>query len=315
MRALSLHNKQLTYSNDVPPPVPSPGEVLVKVKQAGICETDLQLARGYMQFKGILGHEFVGIAQSGIMQGQRVVGEINCCCRICNRCRAGLGNHCGHRTVLGIDRHDGAFADLIALPEAILHVVRDSVSDDEAVLVEPLAAAFEILEQVDICQTDRIVFCGDGRLALLCAKAVALTGATIHVIGKHVEKLSRFQSMGVETTLWNATQPESLFDIAIDCTGSPSGLPLALQLVRPRGKVILKTTVAADYTLSLAKIVIDEITVIGSRCGPFDKAIEALAGQRVDLSGFITHRFPIESSLQAMEFAKCPEAFKVVLKL
>lgn len=315
MRALSLQNEQLTYSNDVPPPVPAPGEVLVKVKQAGICETDLQLARGYMLFQGILGHEFVGIAQAGILQGQRVVGEINCCCRNCNRCRAGLGNHCGQRTVLGIDRHDGAFADLIAVPEANLHAVPDSVSDDEAVLVEPLAAAFEILEQVDICHKDRIVICGDGRLALLCAKAVASTGATIHVIGKHVAKLSRFQLMGFEATLWNAPLPEMLFDIAIDCTGSPSGLPLALQLVRPRGRVVLKTTVAADHTLSLAKIVIDEITVVGSRCGPFDKAIEALASQRVDLSGFITHRFPIESSLQAMEFAKSPGAFKVVLNL
>ncbi len=315
MRALILRNQQLAFSDELPLPVPSDGEIIVKVGQAGICETDLQLAAGYMGFSGILGHEFVGVAQSGPLAGQRVVGEINCPCRHCPRCDAGLGNHCGNRTVIGIYRHDGAFADFVAVPQHNLHVLPDSVSDDEAVFVEPLAAAFEILEQVAIHQDDQVTICGDGRLALMSAKAIGLTGASISVIGKHPAKLARFESLGVQTRLLQEAVDQQSGDVVVDCTGSTTGLPLALQLIRPRGTIVMKTTVAANHELSLAKIVIDEVTIVGSRCGPFAKAIEALASRNVDVSDLITHRFPIESAVQAMETATSPDALKVVLQL
>ncbi len=315
MRAVTLRDKQLAFSGDCLPPAPLADEILVKVTQAGICETDLQLAQGYMGFSGILGHEFVGVAQSGPLQGQRVVGEINCNCGHCRRCQSGLGNHCSHRTVIGIDHHDGAFADFVTVPQHHLHAVPDSVSDDEAVFVEPLAAAFQICEQVAIGKDDGVAICGDGRLALLCAKAISLTGAEILVIGKHTAKLARFESLGVRTQLLDSAIPSQTYDLAVDCTGSVTGLPLALQLVRPRGTIVMKTTVAANHQLSLAKIVIDEITVIGSRCGPFDKAIAALTNRSVDVSNLITHRFPIENVVEAMDVAKSTDALKVVLEL
>ena len=315
MRALSLRDRRLEYSGDVPAPVPIGDEVLVSVRQAGICETDLQLAQGYMGFSGILGHEFVGIAQSGRLSGKRVVGEINCNCRNCPRCDRGLGNHCANRTVIGIERHDGAFADLVAVPEHNLHVIPDSVSDDDAVFVEPLAAAFQVREQVEINRGDQVTICGDGRLALMSAKAIMLTGADVSIIGKHEHKLARFGAMGLRTHLLDEVSTERTCDVVVDCTGSTSGLSLALQLVRPRGTIVLKTTVAAQHELSLAKIVIDEITVVGSRCGPFDKAIHALADQAVDVAHLITHRFPIESAVEAMRVAKSPDALKVVLEL
>jgi threonine dehydrogenase-like Zn-dependent dehydrogenase len=315
MRALTLHENRLSFTQDTPLPTPAEGETLVAVTQAGICETDLQLARGYMGFGGILGHEFVGVAQSGPLAGQRVVGEINCNCRQCPSCDAGLGNHCSHRTVIGIDRHDGAFADYVAVPTHNLHAVPNSVSDDEAVLVEPLAAAFQIAQQVTINEGDRVVICGDGRMALLCAKATLLSGASVAVIGKHASKLARFDSLGIHTQRLGAQSPKQSYDLVVDCTGSVSGLPLALQLVRPRGTIVMKTTVAAEHQLSLAKVVIDEITLVGSRCGPFDKAIEALVNQVINVSDLITHRFPIERAVEAMDVAKSPNAFKVVLEL
>jgi len=315
MRALTLDDNQLLFSSDHPTPVPAEDEILVKVTQAGICETDLQLASGYMGFSGILGHEFVGVAQSGPLAGQRVVGEINCNCRVCPRCQAGLGNHCGHRTVIGIDRHDGVFADYVAVPQHNLHALPDAVSDDQAVFVEPLAAAFQINAQVDIGKQDRVVICGDGRLALLSAQAILLTGADVSVVGKHAAKLARFASLGITTQLVSELGAASTYDIVVDCTGSTSGLPLALRLVRPRGTIVMKTTVAAHHDLSLAQIVIDEITLVGSRCGPFTTAIEALANQSVDVSSLITHRYPIESAVEAMKVATSPDALKVVLQL
>ncbi len=251
----------------------------------------------------------------GPWHGQRVVGEINCNCRCCPRCHAGLGNHCSHRTVIGIDRHDGAFADYVAVPQHNSARLADAVSDDQAVFVEPLAAAFQINEQVNIGKQDRVVICGDGRLALLSAKAILLTGADVSVVGKHTAKLARFGSLGVTTQLLSQLGKPPTYDIVVDCTGSISGLPLALRLVRPRGTIVMKTTVAAHHDLSLAQIVIDEITLVGSRCGPFATAIEALANQSVEVSSLITHRYPIESAVEAMKVATSPGALKVVLQL
>ena len=314
MRAITLHEGTLAFDADHKPPTAQVGETLVEVIRAGICETDLQLARGYMGFHGILGHEFVGRAQTGPLLGQRVVGEINCNCQNCPRCHSGLGNHCGRRTVIGIDRHDGAFADLVAVPNQNLHLVPDEVCDDQAVFVEPLAAAFQVLEQVPVSAQHSVLICGDGRLALMCANVLKLTGAAVTVIGKHPSKLARFESMKVRTELLDDHCTE-VFDVVVDCTGSKSGLELALSLTRPRGTIVLKTTVAADHQLSMAKIVIDEISVIGSRCGPFDKAINALKDGCIEVNQWITHRFAIESGLQAIEQAAAPESLKVVLEI
>ena len=321
MHAILLQSGSPTFRDDLPPPVPAENEVLVKVTRAGICETDLQLAQGYMGFDGILGHEFVGVAQSGPFAGQRVVGEINCNCRSCPRCKAGLGNHCDRRTVIGIDRHDGAFAEIVAVSQANLHEVPQHVSDDQAVFVEPLAAAFQILDQVSVKQSDRVLILGDGRLALMSGQALKLTGATLTVIGKHQHKLSRFDEVDAQTVLLEKEMtlsenlPEASFDVVVDCTGSPSGLPMAIRFVRPRGCIVMKTTVAADHQLSLAPIVINEINLVGSRCGPFAKAIQALSDKQVNLNGLITHRFPLESAAEAMRCAANADAFKVVFDI
>ncbi len=315
MRAITIHDGVLQFRDDLPEPHPEPGEVVLDVIQAGICETDLQLARGYMGFSGIPGHEFVGVAKSGRFAGRRVVGEINCNCQTCPRCLAGLGNHCGHRTVVGIDRHDGAFAERVPIPEHHLHAVPDSVTNDEAVFVEPLAAALQILEQVDLRESDRVVIAGDGRLAYLCAQAIQLVTKNVTVIGKHESKLSRFERRGISTIKLQDVDEQKSYDVVVDCTGSESGLPLALSLVRPRGTIVLKTTVASKHHLSLAPIVIDEISIVGSRCGPFAKAMDALQERSIDVSGLITHRFPLESAREAMESATSPRAFKVVFDI
>ncbi|MGB7345232.1 MAG: alcohol dehydrogenase catalytic domain-containing protein [Pirellulaceae bacterium] len=315
MQAIAIRSGKLVFEDNLPVPTPNADEVLVRVTQAGICETDLQLVAGYMNFTGILGHEFVGVAQSGKFSGQRVVGEINCNCHRCDRCNAGLGNHCGNRTVLGIFGHDGAFAQTIAVPEKNLHRVPDDVSDDEAVFVEPLAAAFQITDQVKITSDQRLLVLGDGRLAFMCANVLKLTGAPLAVVGKHANKLERFHHLNVKTlTLGTDIQPES-FDVVVDCTGSPSGLSLAMQLVRPRGTIVMKTTVAANHNVSLAPIVINEINLIGSRCGPFGQAIAALENGNVKLDSLITHRFSLSDAAAAFESAKQSDAFKVVFEI
>ena len=312
MRAICLDQNGIQFHPDYQSPVPLSGEVIVDVIAAGICETDLQLAKGYMGFSGVLGHEFVGIATSGPLAGARVVGEINCNCRKCPRCLSGLGNHCVDRTVVGIHRHDGAFADQVAIPQTSMHIVPDSISDDQAVLIEPLAAALQIQQQIEISSVQNAIVLGDGRLANLCAQAIYQSVKNIKVVGKHELKLARFRKFGIETIHLNDLIREKDFDLVVDCTGSVTGLPLALQLVKPRGTIVMKTTVAADHVISLAPVVIDEISVVGSRCGPFDLAIELLQADRFDLSGLVTHRFALEEAAKAFEMAVDPSAFKVV---
>ncbi|MDB4624625.1 alcohol dehydrogenase catalytic domain-containing protein [Rubripirellula sp.] len=312
MRAICLDQNGIQFHPDHQSPVPLSGEVIVDVIAAGICETDLQLAKGYMGFSGVLGHEFVGIATSGPLAGARVVGEINCNCRKCPRCLSGLGNHCVDRTVVGIHRHDGAFADQVAIPQTSMHIVPDSISDDQAVLIEPLAAALQIQQQIEISSVQNAIVLGDGRLANLCAQAIYQSVKNIKVVGKHELKLARFRKFGIETIHLNDLIREKDFDLVVDCTGSVTGLPLALQLVKPRGTIVMKTTVAADHVISLAPVVIDEISVVGSRCGPFDLAIELLQADRFDLSGLVTHRFSLEEAAKAFEMAVDPSAFKVV---
>lgn len=315
MRAITLRGSVLQFRDDLPEPNPTADEVVVEVIQAGICETDLQLARGYMGFSGVLGHEFVGLATSGIFAGKRVVGEINCSCRNCPRCQSGLGNHCGNRTVIGIDRHDGAFAQRLTVPEQNLHVIPDSVGDDEAVFIEPLAAALQIGEQVSLKSSARVAVLGDGRLGYLCTQAIKRESPDVTVVSKHREKAARFESQEIKILSREAVGNTRAFDIVVDCTGSASGLPLALRLVRPRGTIIMKTTIAAEHQLSLAPVVIDEISIIGSRCGPFDKAIRALQNKSIDVSNLITHRYPLEAVHDAMKSAVSPTAFKVVFDI
>jgi len=313
MKAIVLDSEGLAFRHDWPEPTASSGEVIVDVVRAGICETDLQLAKGYMGFSGVLGHEFVGIAQSGLHAGRRVVGEINCNCQQCSACRSGLGNHCRHRTVIGIDRRDGAFAERLAVPEHCLHAVPDSVTDEEAVLTEPLAAALQIGEQIDLDSIESAVVLGDGRLALLIAQTLLPHVAELKVVGKHEVKLGRFHRRGMSTVLSQQITAEKVHDLVVDVTGSTSGLSLALELVRPRGTIVMKTTVAAEHQLSLAAVVIDEIQVVGSRCGPFDKALLALESKSVNVDDFVTHRFPLEQATTAFAAARDPNALKVVL--
>ena len=313
MRAIFLDRDQVTVRDDYPLPISANGEVLVRVLQAGICETDLQLIRGYMGFRGVLGHEFVGIAESGPFAGQRVVGEINCSCHRCETCLAGRPTHCPHRSVIGILNHDGAFADFVAVPQRNLHVVPDSVPTDLAVFTEPLAAAYQIPAQLPLRREDRIVVLGDGRLGNLCAQVLARLCNRVLVIGKHIEKLAILRQLGIETCLLENQPRERLSDVVVDCTGSESGLPTALQLVRPRGTIVLKTTVAGTQTMPWAPIVIDEIRIVGSRCGPFDRALIALEQNEVQVQPLISDRFELANGLAALERAQSKDVLKVLL--
>lgn len=313
MRAIVLDQLRVDLCIDHPRPAPAEGEVLVRVLRAGICETDLQLIRGYMGFRGVLGHEFVGIAESGPFAGRRVVGEINCSCRTCETCLAGRPTHCPHRSVIGILNHDGAFADFVAVPQRNLHVVPDAVSTDVAVFTEPLAAAFQIPAQLPIRREDRAIVLGDGRLGNLCAQVLAGLCDRVLVIGKHAEKLAILRKLGLETCLLADRPRGRLADIVVDCSGSESGLPTALQLVRPRGTVVLKTTVAGTQTMSWAPIVIDEVTIVGSRCGPFDRALIALERGEVQVQPLISDRFNLPDGLAALERAQSKDVLKVLL--
>ena len=298
-----------------PAPAPAAEEVLVRVTRAGVCETDLQLIKGYMGFRGVLGHEFVGVAESGPLAGQRVVGEINCACWQCDTCRSGFPTHCPNRTVLGILNHDGAFADLIAVPQRNLHRVPDAIPDDIAVFTEPVAAAFQIPAQIEIAGTERIAVLGDGRLGNLCAQVLASMANDVLVIGKHREKLGLLEALGLKTALLSDDIAHRSFDIVVECTGSESGLPTALKLVRPRGTIVLKTTVAGTQTLAWAPFVIDEVTLVGSRCGPFDRALNALEHGLVDVEPLITDRFSLSNGTLALRRAQEKGVLKVLIEM
>jgi threonine dehydrogenase-like Zn-dependent dehydrogenase len=313
MRAIVLDRDGVVAHDDYPAPSLRGGEVMVSVLRAGICETDLQLVRGYMGFHGVLGHEFVGVAQAGPLAGRRVVGEINCSCLACETCRAGRPGHCPNRSVLGILNHDGAFADLIAVPQRNLHVVPDSVPTDAAVFAEPLAAAFQIPAQLTIRRQDRILILGDGRLGNLCAQVLAGVSDHVRVVGKHADKLALLKALGVSTRLLQDQPEDRSADIVVDCTGSPTGLPTALRLVRPRGTVILKTTVAGDQTMAWAPVVIDEVTIVGSRCGPFDLALAALEAGRINVLPLVSGRFELSKGVEALEHASKKSVMKVLL--
>ena len=310
MRGVFCDGSAIHYRADLDSPVAAVGEQEIRVQVVGICDTDLQLARGYMGFRGILGHEFVGLTT----EGKRVTAEINNPCMACPTCIAGLGQHCPNRTVLGILGHDGAMADLVCVPVRNIHAIPDSIEDREAVFIEPLAAAFRVPEQVPVGPSTRLTVVGDGKLGLLCAWVARGLGADVSLVGKHPEKLA-MGGEGVRSILLDHVRSIARTqDVVIDCTGSKTGLETAFSLVNPCGTVVLKTTVAGRHETSLAPIVIDEVRVIGSRCGPFPKAIAALSARSIDVRSLIAAEFPIERAEEAFRAAAARGARKVILK-
>jgi len=311
MKALVFNSRLELNCNHPMPRVPE-DETLVRVLRAGICNTDLEITRGYMGYRGILGHEFVGIAESGAMKNRRVVGEINAADGTCPTCLRGDPTHCPNRTTLGIVGRDGALAEFLALPTRNLHPVPDSITDAQAVFVEPLAAACEITERIHIKPTDRVCVIGDGKLGLLCSQVLNLTGCDLLAVGRHSEKLAMLQKRGIATTT-DADSLRGQFDVVVDCAGHVSGFDLARKLLRPRGTLVLKSTFHGGQEMPFAPIVIDEISIIGSRCGPFEPALRLLEKKLVDVDAMLSAEYPIEEGLSAFERAAAPGVLKVQL--
>jgi threonine dehydrogenase-like Zn-dependent dehydrogenase len=287
------------------------------VQLAGVCNTDLELARGYMSFRGVPGHEFVGVVErcdsAPEWVGERVVGEINAACGQCETCRAGHPTHCPSRTTLGIAGRDGAFAEYLCLPVANLHLVPGSVPDEIAVFAEPLAAACEITQAVHIRPTDRVAVLGDGKLGLLCAQVLQLIGCDLLAIGRHEESLEILARRGIQTALAKASIfPE--FDIVVEATGTPEGFATARQLVRPRGTIVLKSTYHSALETNLTMVVVDEISLVGSRCGPFEPALRLLEQRLVDVTSLIHSRYRLSEGLAALERASQRGTLKVLIE-
>jgi len=300
---------------EVAEPEPAAGMALVRVTLAGVCNTDLELVRGYMGFRGVLGHEFVGVVEEGPEEwrGRRVVSEINFACGACDWCAGGLARHCPARRVMGILDADGAFAERVCVPVANLHAVPYALPDEAAVFAEPLAAAFEIPEQVRIEPgTDALVL-GDGKLGLLATQVLALAGARVRAVGRHPEKLAILARRGIETTLERDWEPRPTA-LVVEATGTAEGFRRAVAATRPRGTLVLKSTVAEHPGVDLAPLVIHEITVVGSRCGPFPPALDALARGRVDVRPLVSDRFPLARADEALRRAASRGVLKVLIE-
>ena len=316
MLALRVDKKRLSIK-DIPKP-DRDDEAVVRVLLSGICNTDLEIARGYAGFKGTIGHEFVGIVEESTdraMAGRRVVGEINAGCGKCDLCRAGDSRHCALRTVLGIVGRDGAHAEFLQLPAANLFPVPDSIPDEHAVFTEPLAAACGILERVKIKSSDRVAVIGDGKLGLLCAQVVALTGASVVLVGKHSSKLRIAERRGIETsTPKQAAKRKSEFEIVVEASGAAAGFGLALELLRPKGQLVLKSTFHGKTELDAARIVVDEVSIVGSRCGRFAPALDLLKKAAVDVDSLISEEYPLSNGVHAMARAGTRGVLKVLLR-
>ena len=322
MRALRYEHRTLSIS-DVPQPL-ADGEALVRVTLSGICNTDLEIARGYAAFEGTLGHEFVGVIEelprelrkSGTLRvGDRVVGEINAGCGVCELCRAGDPRHCPERTVLGIVGRDGAHAEFLKLPIVNLLPVPDEIPDEQAVFTEPLAAACGILERVSISEDTRVAVIGDGKLGLLCAQVLGTTGAAVTLIGKHQNKLSIAARQGIETTTIDRTEKrKGQFDVVVEASGSPTGFALGVELLHPRGILVLKSTFHGVTEIDAAPLVVNEISVVGSRCGRFAAALELLKQKAVDVESLISDELRLANGTVAMERASEPGIMKVLLR-
>ncbi|MCO6436164.1 MAG: alcohol dehydrogenase catalytic domain-containing protein [Phycisphaerae bacterium] len=316
MRAV-VFDEQLSFHSSRPEPTPASGECLVRVHLAGICATDLQITRGYMDFRGVPGHEFVGTVAEGSenWKGRRVVAEINCVCRRCDMCQGGLSNHCRNRTVLGIQGRDGAMADFLTVPEQNLHAVPDHILDEEAVFIEPLAAAYQVLGQAAIDARMNVAVVGTGRLGLLVAQVLATTGCRLVAVGRNPRTLELCEKKGVQAVPVADLEPRHDQDVVVECSGSPEGLEIAMHLVRPRGTIVLKSTCAEPATINLAPLVVNEIRLMGSRCGPFPEAINALARQAVDVRSMVSRTVPIEQTAEAFAAAEDPRNVKILLKI
>ena len=303
--------------SEVPVPRPAEGEALVRVLTAGICNTDLELTKGYAAFEGVLGHEFVGVVEECAnphLVGKRVVGEINCVCHTCQYCRLEMPRHCLNRTVLGILGRNGAFAEYLTLPEENLHIVPGSIRDDVAAFTEPVAAAFRIPEQIVIGTDDRVVILGDGKLGQLCAQVLWLSTKRLVCVGKHLWKLELLKNLHIPIAA-NDEPVERGADIVVEATGSYAGLARALELVRPEGTIVLKTTAAHPTALDFSAPVVNEVKIIGSRCGPFRPALEALAMGNVEVRPMITETYELGDAVYALHRAAAPNVVKVLLHI
>lgn len=316
MKGLWLENNQLQLRTNIPIPEPPQGEALVRVLRAGICNTDLELLRGYYPYTGILGHEFVGVVEQGPehLVNQRVVGEINAVCGHCRFCRRGQPTHCENRTVLGIVNRNGAFGEYLCLPIENLHLVPDNVPTEVATFTEPIAAALEIQQQVALHPDDRVLVVGDGKLGQLVAQTLALTGCELLVVGRHRDKLANLEVRGITTSLAD-TVTDGYFDISVECTGNPEGFAIARRALRPRGTLVLKSTYAGNLSLDASSLVVDEITLIGSRCGPFSPALQLLATGKVDVQPLIQAAYPLIEGLAAFEHAQRRGVLKILLEI
>ena len=316
MLALRVDKKRLSVKN-----IPKPSaetEALVRVTLSGICNTDLEIARGYAGFKGTIGHEFVGVVEEcadASLVGKRVVGEINAGCGKCSPCLAGDPRHCPTRTVLGIVGRDGAHAEYLRLPRQNLFPVPAKVVDEQALFTEPLSAACGILERVSIDKSDRVAVIGDGKLGLLCVQVVALTGAQSLLVGKHADKLQIAGRRGVETsTPKQAAKLKRQFDVVVEASGAAPGFSLALDLLRPKGKLVLKSTFTGTSEIDAARIVVDEISIVGSRCGRFKPAIDLLSKGAVNVDDLISEEYQLSRGVHAMQRAGTKGILKVLLR-
>lgn len=319
MKSLWLEKNKINI-RDIPQPR-KPTEALLKIRKSGICSTDLELVKGYYPYTGVLGHEFVGEVVSsplppgeglGVRVGDRVVGEINAVCNECEQCLSGRPTHCENRTVLGIVNRDGTFAEYTTLPIANLHRVPDSVSDEMAVFTEPLAAALEIQQQVQINPTDRVLLIGAGRLGQLIAQTLALTGCDLRVVARHAHQQELLKKRGIRNISEEDIKPWR-WDVVVEATGSPSGFSLARQAIRPRGTLVLKSTYKGEINVNFSSIVVDEINIVGSRCGPFEPALHLMDSKQVDPTILIMDEFELSDALKAFERAAETGVLKVLM--
>ena len=316
MRAVVFDNK-LKLDKNYPKPELKKGEALIKTKMVGICNTDHEITLGYMGYKGVIGHEFVGVVEEcedKSLIGKRVVGDINCGCGECEWCKKGLHRHCPNRQTLGIWKKDGCFSDYFTLPVKNLLVVPDSVSDEQAVFTEPLAAALEILEQVHIQPIQKVLVLGDGKLGIIIALALNASGLDVTLVGKHSDKLQIAKSQGVKTSLLNEIEVKKEWDFVVEATGSITGFETSIALVKPRGTLILKSTIVASKEFNFSSLVVDEVTIVGSRCGRFQPALRMLEQKKIDLKPLVSKTYEVENVIEAFEANKNKETVKVLVK-
>lgn len=315
-----IFDETLKYVEDYEKPTPKQGEALIKVTYGGVCNTDKEITKGYMGYKGILGHEFTGVVEEindedKTFLGKRVVGEINLGCKNCEWCAKDLERHCPNRSTLGILTKDGCFAEYVTLPLSNLIEIPENVPDEQAVFVEPLAAGLEILEQMHIQPCQKVMVLGDGKLGLLTALALNACGLDVLIVGKHQNKLDIAKNQGVKTQLLSEFEQAPKFDVVVEATGSITGFETSVSCVKPRGTLVLKSTIAASKELNLAPIVINEITILGSRCGRFEPAMRLIASGKIDFSQMISKIYPIEQAVEAFDANNAKDTIKILLKI